>query len=163
MVAASALTACSDSEEREYAVPRSLCGAKVSADLLSPFLPPGSKISVTDTEPFEGTKRCNISVDDELAVVASREWWKQGERITKVALAHANMKLDKSENSGNYLYSGNGAIGRTEGCSDPAFKGQSMFTAIQVHASDLDDAKSMKGLIADYTESVKKSAECTDA
>ncbi|NUK10881.1 hypothetical protein HRW18_23420 [Streptomyces lunaelactis] len=163
VVAAGALTACSDGKQREYAVPDSLCGAKVSADLLSPFLPPGSQVSVEDTTPFEGKRRCNVSVDGELAVVASREWWKKDERITKVAVAHKDMKLEKSETSGNYLYSGNGAVGRTEGCTDADFKGQSMFTAVEVYASGLDDAKSMKGLIADYTASVEKSTECTDA
>ncbi|WP_406274492.1 hypothetical protein OHT93_27940 [Streptomyces sp. NBC_00191] len=163
VVVASVLTGCSNGEEREYAVPTSLCGATVRADLLSPFLPPGAKVSVKDTTPVEGTKRCNVSVDGKLAVVASREWWEKDERITKVAFAHAHVELDSSESSGNYLYSGTGAVGRTEGCTDPAFKGQSMFTAIQVYASDLDDAKSMQSLIAEYTESVEKSAECTDA
>ncbi|MEU3920172.1 hypothetical protein [Streptomyces sp. NPDC029004] len=163
VVVASVLTSCSNGEEREYAVPTSLCGAKVQADLLSPFLPPGAKVSVKDSTPVDGTKRCNVSVDGKLAVVASREWWQKDERITKVAFAHAHVELDTSESSGNYLYSGTGAVGRTEGCTDPAFKGQSMFTAIQVYASDLDDAKSMKGLIAEYTASVEKSAECTDA
>lgn len=158
---ASALTSCSNGEEREYAVPTSLCGAKVRADLLSPFLPPGSKVSVKDTTPVEGTKRCNVSVDGKLAVVASREWWEKDESMTKVAFAHAHVELDSSESSENYLYSGTGAVGRTESCTDPAFEGQAMFTAIQVYASGRDDAKSMKGLIADYTESVEKSAECT--
>ncbi|RPK63242.1 hypothetical protein EES43_11965 [Streptomyces sp. ADI96-02] len=162
LAAATALAGCSaDAEEtRDYAVPAALCGAPVPAGLLTPFLPPGSKISLEDTAPVEGARRCNVSVDGELALVASRERWKQDEDLTKVAFAHAKLEVDESEGSGAYLYSGSGAVGRTKGCVDPAFPGQGLFTALQVYAPDRSDAKAMKGLITAYTRSVEKGGEC---
>ncbi|MEW2219135.1 hypothetical protein AB0939_07430 [Streptomyces sp. NPDC006990] len=53
--------------EREYRVPRSLCGTQVAPASVEPFLPGGKEISENDWTRTEkiGTSSCTLSVDGE--------------------------------------------------------------------------------------------------
>ncbi|NUK86301.1 hypothetical protein [Streptomyces lunaelactis] len=159
-----ALSACSNSksEERKYAVPDSLCGVSVKSDLLSPFLPPGEKISTQKESPSGGTTRCNILVDGKVAVIASRIWWGKGagDGVIDVAAVHAKVAPGQVSDDEKYLYSGTGSVGKTEGCADSTHPKQDLFTVIQVFASGRDDEAAMKRLIPAYTKAVEQSDEC---
>ncbi|MFC9647592.1 hypothetical protein [Streptomyces sp. NPDC056937] len=156
------LAACSTpkSEERKYAVPESLCGVTVESDLLSPFLPPGEKISTQKESPNGGTTQCNIIVDGKIAVIASRIWWARGGGVSDVAAVHAKVDPGQVTDDNMYLYSGTGAVGRTEDCTDSTHPDQNLFTVIQVFTSNRDDKSSMKSLIPAYTKAVEQSDEC---
>ncbi|MDN3297428.1 hypothetical protein QWM81_25980 [Streptomyces ficellus] len=161
-VATGILTGCSQEqggEAREYTVPSSLCGVPVAADLLSPFLPPGSAVSANEEDPVGGVKRCEITVDDEPAVTASMEWREKNERLSEVALDHERVDLTKYESSGTYLYSATGAVGRVDGCRNPKFTGD-MFTVVETHGAEYKDKEAMRKLIVAYTGSVQKGDEC---
>ncbi|MGW2510629.1 hypothetical protein ACWC0A_14560 [Streptomyces scopuliridis] len=158
------LAACSSSksEERKYAVPKSLCGIAVESEQLSLFLPPGEKISTQKTSPSGGTTRCTITVDGKVAVIASRIWWGKGNGVGVIDVAgvHAKVEPGQVTDDEKYFYSGTGAVGKTEGCADSAHPGQDLFTVIQVFASDRDDESGMKRLISNYNKAVEQSDEC---
>ncbi|MFD7290714.1 hypothetical protein [Streptomyces sp. NPDC059863] len=158
------LAACSNSksEERKYAVPNSLCGIAVDTEQLSPFLPSGENISTQKTSPSDGTTRCTITVDGEVAVIASRIWWGKGNGVgvIDVAGAHAKVEPGRVTDDEKYFYSATGAVGKTEDCADSGHPEQDLFTVIQVFASDRDDEAGMKSLVSEYTRAVEQSDEC---
>ncbi|MFF7205928.1 hypothetical protein [Streptomyces sp. NPDC008141] len=159
---ASGITACStasNGETKEYKVPSSLCGTPVSGELLSPFLPPGGSVSSkTDGAAAAGIKRCEITVDEKPALTATTEWREKGERPSDVALDHQRVDMTDHESTGTYLFSGTGAVGRVDGCKNPAFKGD-LFTVVETHV-DSDDKAAMKKLITAYTEATRNTDNC---
>ncbi len=154
------LLGCSKEEKREYTLPNSLCRTTVNPDLLSPFLPPGKKLSIHEVTPNGGTQRCNVSVDGKLALVASQVWWEEGGSVAAVASVHAQVDNGEITADEKLLYSGTGAVGKAEGCTDASHPSQALFTVLQVFASGRDDASSMKQLATDYTKQVKVSKNC---
>ncbi|MFF8025201.1 hypothetical protein ACFZDJ_29765 [Streptomyces sp. NPDC007896] len=155
-----ALSGCSTEEVREYALPKSLCGVTVKSDLLSPFLPAGKKISTQQESPNGGTERCKISIDGKVAMIAGQLWWEKGGTVMDVAAVHAQVTPGTVTDDKRYLYSGTGAVGKAEGCSDSTHPDQYLFTVIQVFAPDLDDAATMKRLIVDYTKQIQEKYKC---
>lgn len=160
VVLGTALSGCSQEEKREYALPESLCGAPVQPELLDSLLPPGKKVSARTQTPNGGTRRCSVTVDDKVALVAGQIWWDKDEGVSDVAAAHAKVSPGTVTGSGKYLYSGTGAVGRTEGCETSEHPGQALFATLQLYASGRSDKAAMKSLIADYTTSVEKSGAC---
>ncbi|MFF3207300.1 hypothetical protein [Streptomyces sp. NPDC002962] len=161
LTAGTALSGCSSSEERDYALPRSLCGVSVDPDLLAPFLPPGEEVSTRQTTPNDGTKRCNVSVDGELALVAGRLWWEKTGSVVDVAAVHAQVNKGKVITGEEFLHSGTGAVGKVDGCTDTAHPDQALFTVVQVFASGRESSSTMKRLITEYTGQVQKGSDCT--
>ncbi|MFH0172896.1 hypothetical protein [Streptomyces cacaoi] len=153
------LAGCSsDGQEREYAVPGTLCGTAVETDALSPFLPAGREITVKDRS-YSGSKGCEVIVDDKLIMTTTQMWTDEG---TTTALFAAQQSLDtpdKSTEDGRFVYSGFEAFGKTRGCVDTKYK-QELYTVIQAEGSKHRDAEAMKRLILSFTGSVEKSAEC---
>ncbi|MFF1445459.1 hypothetical protein [Streptomyces sp. NPDC058295] len=133
----------------------------VHPDLLAPFLPPGDKVSTRQTTPNGGTQRCNVSVDDELALVAGRLWWAKTGSVVDVAAVHAQVNKGDVTTGDEFLYSGTGAVGKVEGCTDSAHPDQALFTVVQVFASDRESSSTMKRLITEYTGQVQKGSDCT--
>lgn len=156
-----ALSGCSSGEEREYSLPQSLCGVSVDPDLLAPFLPPGEKVSTRQTTPNGGTQRCNVSVDGELALVAGRLWWEKTGSLVDVAAVHAQVNKGDVITGDEFLYSGTGAVGKVEGCTDSAHPDQALFTVLQVFASGRESSPTMKRLVTEYTGQVQKGSDCT--
>ncbi|MER6691181.1 hypothetical protein [Streptomyces minutiscleroticus] len=160
IVAGTALSACSKNETREYTPPKSLCNVSVEPDSLSPFLPGGKKISQQQESPNGGTERCKVSVDGKIAVIAGQVWWNSEGNVTEVASAHAKISPGQVTDDEQYFYSGTGAVGKAQGCTDKAHPDQSLFTALQVFAEDHDNKDAMKQLITEYTEQVRKDKKC---
>ncbi|MFF3661455.1 hypothetical protein [Streptomyces olivochromogenes] len=155
-----ALSGCSKDEVREYALPKSLCGVTVKSDLVSPFLPAGKKISTQQESPNGGTERCKISIDGKVAMIAGQLWWEKEGTVMDVAAVHAQVAPGTVTDDKRYLYSGTGAVGKAEGCSDSTHPDQHLFTVMQVFAPDLDDAATMKRLIVDYTKRIQEKNKC---
>ncbi|MFC8275060.1 hypothetical protein ACFUJR_21470 [Streptomyces sp. NPDC057271] len=65
-------TACTE-QEREYAVPDSLCGVPVTKDALAPLLPSGKELREQKDPPKATRDGCKLFVDDQL-VLFVRIW-----------------------------------------------------------------------------------------
>ncbi|MFF8833533.1 hypothetical protein [Streptomyces sp. NPDC015131] len=162
VAAVSVLSSCSGgtTEERKYAIPDALCGVAVEPSLLTPFLPPGEKVSTREESPSGGTQRCSVLVDGQVALTATRIWWREGDSVSDVAAVHAKVEPGEAVDGGKYLFSGTGAVGRTAGCADATHPEQALFTVLQVFAPDRDDEPAMKRLMPAYTKAVERSKDC---
>ncbi|MFF4093053.1 hypothetical protein ACFYYY_04180 [Streptomyces sp. NPDC001834] len=151
---------CSDEAEREYRVPNALCGTSVSTELLSPFLPPGKKVSEKSLTPADGIARCQVLVDGEIALVVSREWWSDKPNLTEIAQGQAYVELENFSDDGRYIHSERGAVGKAD-CARPVKPGNELFTVVQVPEPGRANADAVKALITGYTESMSSSDQCT--
>ncbi|MGW0792548.1 hypothetical protein ACWD04_31105 [Streptomyces sp. NPDC002911] len=158
-VLAPMVTGCGTAEEtRDYSVPETFCGARIDAKELTPFLPPGKKLSVKP-DVDSSAAWCDVSVDGKLAVRTIQTWW-QGERDTAYFLRSQTLdQVEKSADAGRYVYSDWQAFGKTEDCVDKKY-GQELYTGIQAYGSDHRDADAMKRLIVAFTKTVEESDEC---
>ncbi len=158
-VLAATVTGCgADEETRDYSVPGTLCGIQFDIKELTPFLPPGKKLSVKpDVSP--AATWCDVSVDGKLAVRTVQTWW-QGGRDTAYFLRSQTLeRVEKTADEGRYVYSGNQAFGKTKDCVDAKYK-QELYTGVQAYGSDHEDADAMKRLIVSFTEKVETSDAC---
>ncbi|MFJ4820598.1 hypothetical protein [Streptomyces sp. NPDC088801] len=154
------ITGCGGEEQqREYAVPSTLCGTVVDSDTLAPFLPSGHKITVKDKS-YSGARVCQVTVDNKLIFTANQIWLKEGGATAFVAARQSLDTPGRSAESGRFRYSEYEAFGKTRGCVDNEYK-QELYTIMQASGSKHRDAESMKRLIISYTKQVEKSAECT--
>lgn len=158
------LAGCSkggDEQEKNYATPDSLCGVTVESDLLSPFLPPGDRVSMKRSFPDGGTERCTVIVDkSKVALFADQEWLPERENLRLAAPSSVRGNPDQVAEGNKYLYAGAGATGRINGCADPTHPNQALFTTIQSFAPDREDSRSMGKLIKAYTKTVEQSKAC---
>ncbi|MFI9250401.1 hypothetical protein [Streptomyces sp. NPDC053069] len=65
-------TACSKGG-RDYAVPGDLCGVAVDSQLVSPLLPDGKKLTQRSSDAGATSRRCRVSVDDNLVLYISSD------------------------------------------------------------------------------------------
>ncbi len=156
----SLVVGCSGSDDqKEYDVPGALCGVPVDPDLVSPFLPSGKKIRVSETRPVPSRKICRLDVDSKWALMTNVEWWPEG--ASSATVASGNPQLDKAQlSSDGNLYSGTGAVVLVKGCKNSHHDEQLLFTSLRVHDPDLGDVSAMKKLAAAYTGAVGRSDEC---
>lgn len=155
------LVGCSaGSDEREYAAPEALCGVPVDTGVLSKLLPPGEKIDVQERNPTPHRKRCQVNVDGSVALVASQEWWEDGDGIDVVADAFPQVESAQLTDDSTSLHTGTGALKKVEACDKVGYSGYTLFTAIQVYARGVDDSVAVEKLIGDYTSGVEASATC---
>ncbi|MEU1316565.1 hypothetical protein [Streptomyces tibetensis] len=153
------LSGCGGAEsERDYAIPKDLCGVAVDPDELGPFLPSGKEITVRDKS-GGGTTVCEVVVGDELALRATQAWVKEGKTTAYFASSQTLTTPEESAEGHRFRYSGNEAFGKTKGCVDEQH-GQELYTAVQAQGSDHKDADAMKRLITAYTSEVEDSAKC---
>ncbi|MEV5551765.1 hypothetical protein AB0L35_37510 [Streptomyces sp. NPDC052309] len=149
----------SEKPERDYAVPDDLCGTPVSAKELTPFLPAGKQIKVSE-EDHAGTKICNVVVDGTLVLTATQAWVAQGKTTAYFLAGQTLEEIKHSADSGRFRFSGNESFGKTRNCTDRRYK-QELYVALQAQGSEHSDADAMKRLITSYTERVEESAACT--
>ncbi|MFC9915155.1 hypothetical protein [Streptomyces sp. NPDC127197] len=161
LVAGGLLVGCSGStEKKEYDIPKSLCGISVERDLISVFLPSGKEIDVQEKNPVPSRKRCQVNVDGKLVLIASQEWWPREKQISEVADAHPQLKSAELPEDGTYIYSSTGAMGQVKSCANQDHPEHTLYTAMQVYASDQAEDSAMKELIMAYTKAVENSDEC---
>ncbi|WP_158801302.1 hypothetical protein [Streptomyces sp. NRRL S-37] len=158
-VVAPTVTGCgADEETRDYSVPDTLCGIRVDAEELTPFLPPGKKLSA-EPEVNPASIWCDVSVDGKLAVRTVQKWWQGGHDTAYFLRSQTLERVEETADEGRYVYSGWQAFGKTENCVDEKYK-QDLYTGIQAYGSGHRDADAMKRLIVSFTEEVEKSDEC---
>ncbi|WP_432053822.1 hypothetical protein [Streptomyces sp. bgisy022] len=139
-------------------MPSTLCGVRVDAEELTPFLPPGEKLTVTPQVRPSSTW-CDLRVDGTLAVRTVQKWW-QGGRDTAYFLRSQTLEeVTESAEKGRFVYSGTQGFGKTKRCVDEKY-GQELYTGFQAYASDHEDAEAMKRLIVSFTERVERSDAC---
>ncbi|MFF8101965.1 hypothetical protein ACF07S_19830 [Streptomyces sp. NPDC016640] len=155
------LTGCSaDEKNRNYTIPRSLCGIKVVSDELTAFLPPGEKIKVRK-EIRSWITTCKVVVDDTLILTTTHEWLPKGRTTTYFASGQTLEDINFSAEGGRFRYSGNEGFGKTQKCVDEV-RGQELYAALQASGSKHMDSDAMKHLIISYTKEVEKSPDCTE-
>ncbi|MFD7701605.1 hypothetical protein [Streptomyces caelestis] len=160
-VLAPTVTGCgADEETRDYSVPDTLCGIRIDAEELTPFLPPGKKLSVKpDVDSSEAW--CNVSVDGKLIVRTIQTWWQDGRDTAYFLRGQTLEPVEETADDGRYVYSDWQAFGKTEDCVDEKYE-QELYTGIQAYGSDHRDADAMKRLIVSFTKEVEKSDECDE-
>lgn len=161
------LPACTSSDpERSWQVPEALCGKAVPPRLLEPVLPDhGTKISLTPKSGGVGIERCLVSVDGEVALSASTEWWGKGTSVLKVASSQAGVKLDEHVTEDQqFTFADKGAVGKVD-CPRPGVGSRKqngeLFATIFITDEGTPDEAAMKELIAAYAKAVTTSDECT--
>ncbi|NYV74308.1 hypothetical protein [Streptomyces sp. UH6] len=163
VVMATGLTACGGAE-REYAVPKSLCGIAVPADELAPFLPAGKEIEVKERDSDDELSwktGCLVLVDGKDVLATTVEWNEPDTRTGDFAGGVSLERPDHSTDDGHFLWSGREGFGRT-GCTAPD-DGDRLFTAVRAYGSEHEDADAMKRVIHAYTKAVEKSDLCRSA
>lgn len=154
------LSGCGDNEKREYAVPKKLCNMPVDTDALTPFFPPGKKLTM-HPKPGKTEERCEVKVDKRTVFRISENWWLGGKDTANYARGWALKVPEKSAADGRYLYSGREGFGKTDGCVDDSTK-EELYTAVEVIHSEHRDADAMKRVIINFTEAVQESAACDE-
>ncbi|MFJ9716345.1 hypothetical protein ACIRPQ_10450 [Streptomyces sp. NPDC101213] len=154
------ITGCGDEEQnRDYAIPHTLCGTAVDSDDLALFLPAGQKITVKDRS-YPGSKGCQVIVDGVLIVTTVQMWIEEGKTTAFVAARQSFDTPDRSADSGRFRYSGHEAFGKTRDCLDTKYR-QELYAVIQASGSKYRDPEAMKRLIVSFTKEVEESDECT--
>lgn len=153
------ISGCGKKQGRDYAVPEDLCGTRISADDLAPFLPDGHSLKVSGSSK-SGIDDCDVIVDDKLIMTATKVWEEGGKTTASLAFRLALHAPKNSAHDGRFWYSGNEAFGKTRGCIDTK-RGHELYTALQAQGSEHRDADAMKRLIVSYTQQVEKSADCS--
>ncbi|WP_158709765.1 hypothetical protein [Streptomyces sp. NRRL S-15] len=154
------LVSCSDGAERNYNVPTSLCGVSITAASLTPVLPAGEKVSQKSVSPADGVKRCQVSVDSKIVLVAGQEWWSDKPNLRQIAQGQAYVELEQFSDDGNYIYSGRGAVAKVK-CAEPMRPENELFTVIQVPEPGRADATAVKKIITAFTTALSSSDQCT--
>lgn len=155
------LVGCSaGATDREYVIPQALCGVPTDVDVLSKLLPSGNEVDVQERNPTPHRKRCQVNVDGSVALIASQEWWEDGDGIDVVADAFPQVESAQLTDDSTSLHTGTGALKKVEACDKVGYSGYTLFTAIQVYARGVDDSVAVEKLIGDYTSGVEASATC---
>lgn len=160
-----AASGCSQpKEERAFEVPDSLCGTKVSPELLSPVLPgSGKDIEVERSTPgMKGALSCKVVVDGTTVLTAGWSWMEKGKTPRSVAYDNPYLKIAEHEGGdGKYVYSSTGGVSRVT--CDPIVahrKGAyELFAKIFVSEGERS-APAMEKLITAYAETLSTSSEC---
>jgi hypothetical protein len=160
LTALAAIFGCSEGQERDYAVPRSLCGIPVEVADLAPFLPSGKSITFSASDK-SGIKRCKVVVDEKVVLSTLQVWLEEGRTTKYLASGLSFETVDHSADNGRFWYGGNEAYGKTRNCVDVKYK-QELYTGFQAGGSEHEDSDAMKRIILSYTREVERSAECTE-
>ncbi|MFG2593560.1 hypothetical protein [Streptomyces sp. NPDC048438] len=154
------LVSCSEGAEQKYNVPTSLCGTSMPAGLLSPVLPGGEEVLEKSESPADGVERCQVLVDNKIALVASQEWWNDRPNLTDIAQGQAYVELDNFSDDGRYIYSKRGAVGKVE-CAEPIRPGNELFAVVQVPEPGTANENAVKKIITEFTKALSSSKQCT--
>jgi hypothetical protein len=155
-----ALAGCTGARgDTEYAAPEDLCGIPVRQDALAQLLPPGKEIDVQEKNPVPSRTRCQVNVDGKVALMASQQWWEDGDSIVDVAKGIPQLKSAESRGDERYLQTGTGAVKQAE-CVSAEHAAHHLFVSVQVYGDGVDDAAAVKTTITSYAQAVEKSAAC---
>ncbi|MFE2988187.1 hypothetical protein [Streptomyces sp. NPDC059262] len=152
------LSACSSPDpKREYVLPNSLCGIKISGTALEPFLPPGKKINAQPTSAV-GINRCRLRVDGKIVFSSSIEQRDIDATARDVAMSAFGVNPnDTGTTNGRFVYSKTGAVGRVE-CPNSTVAEANLWVTARV--PDASSASGMRHFIEEYAAATAKSGAC---
>ncbi|CAL9416132.1 hypothetical protein [Streptomyces albus] len=162
VLCAAALSAgCGNDEEKEYAVPDSLCGVKVSARLLSPLLPPGKSVKLDrkDTLLNHGNIHCNVIVDGKTVFIATQTWRDRGNSALSMAMIQPEMEPEMLHGGWHFQYSAKGAAMRVD-CRTPKKPGRDLFAIPRIPGPQKPDVADVKAFTKNYAKGVAQSDQC---
>lgn len=155
---------CSEpAQEKEYEVPKALCGVEVPAAVLDPLLPAGEKVSER-SKTASGVKRCYVSVDEKVALSTSIEWYEADTPVAEIAEKTIGADPDdKVTTDKRYSYSGKGGAGLIR-CDDSSTIDKDvdgdLYTTVRVGDDDSADSAAVLKAIEAYTTAAPAAGEC---
>ncbi|MEU2183431.1 hypothetical protein [Streptomyces thermolilacinus] len=160
-----ALGACSQTQQqREYRIPDTLCGVKVSADHLTAVLPPGKKITQRTTS-APGIRRCYVDIDDNNVLATAMDWRAEGTSLLEYAAGVYGVDLDGQLTADKrYFFSPMGGVGFVH-CPTPSPRHREsdkigdLFSFVRTGGQAVGESE-MRALIIEYTEALTDSEAC---
>lgn len=122
--------------------------------------PRGEEVLEKSESPADGVERCQVLVDNKIALVASQEWWNDRPNLTDIAQGQAYVELDNFSDDGRYIYSKRGAVGKVE-CAEPIRPGNELFAVVQVPEPGTANENAVKKIITEFTKALSSSKQCT--
>ncbi|MFJ8747740.1 hypothetical protein ACIREO_00080 [Streptomyces sp. NPDC102441] len=117
-------------------------------------------MSEKSESPADGVERCQVLVDNKVALVASQEWWNDKPNLTEIAQGQAYVEPENFSKDGMYIYSKRGAVGKVE-CAKPIRPGNELFAVVQVPESGRANETAVKKIIAEFSTALSSSNKCT--
>ncbi len=151
---------CGADEKKEYAVPDSLCGVKVSARLLSPLLPPGKTVKQENKDPLldHGSIHCNVMVDGKTVFIASQTWQDRGDAMS-MAIVQPELEPETLNGSAYFQYSEKGAVKRVD-CRAPKKPDEDLYAIPRIPGPQKPDVADVKAFTKNYAKGVAQSDQC---
>ncbi|MFC4612287.1 hypothetical protein ACFO9E_31725 [Streptomyces maoxianensis] len=156
-----AAAGCSDAPEREYTVPKSLCGITVPEESLSPLLPPGKNVtSEEDTPVPDAITTCKLTVDGDQVLSVERERREAGASARDIAVNQVSVQQPKSAANRAIAYADWAAVSVIS-CREEGNAEEDISTVIKVLKPGKPDESAMKDLITEYTSALKTQDACS--
>ncbi|MFF9627152.1 hypothetical protein [Streptomyces griseosporeus] len=161
LLAAAAGGCSSGGPEREFAVPKALCGVSVPAEALARLLPAsGKQLSAERTDgSAQGTGLCEVSVDGDVVLIVSKERITVGRSAQSILNQRLHVLDQKSAEGGSVAYVDHAAVSLVK-CRGADVEEEDISTLIQTLKPGRKDEAAMKDLITGYTTSLKKQQPC---
>ncbi|MER6976381.1 hypothetical protein [Streptomyces carpinensis] len=160
-VVATAVGCSSGEPKRDFAVPKNLCGVSAPTEALSRLLPPsGKNLKVEHVgEPGAGSELCNVSVDDTMVLVVSRERIDTGDSAQHILVSRLHVSQQKAADNGSIAYTDHAAVSMIK-CRGAGVEVEDISTFVKVLKPARPNEAAMKRLITDYTSAYKKQQPC---
>ncbi|MFF3321131.1 hypothetical protein [Streptomyces sp. NPDC002889] len=146
-----AVAGCSDDPQREYAVPKALCGAAIPENALSSLLPPGKNLTAEEDTPVpDAITTCKLSVDGDQVLSVERERREAGASARDIAVKKISVRQPKSAANRTIAYADWAAV-PVISCRGEGNAEEGISTVIKVIEPGVPEESAMKDLITAYT------------
>ncbi|MGW2836855.1 hypothetical protein ACWCWD_03535 [Streptomyces sp. NPDC001493] len=149
-------------EEREYAVPSSLCGIPVDSDLLEPLLPPGKEIEQRTSDAGQGLRvTCSVRIDGQIMFETEGAWWEGDFTALKAGAYHRGRGGLYEAEGGKIAYWDLGAVVVVP-CKNARWKAGSYSVLVENvyrpgHKADVDG---LRAFVKSYAKAVAPRLPC---
>jgi len=160
-VAVAVAAGCSaDKPNREFTVPKALCGVSVPVDALSQLLPASGKKITTEAEgSTDDVLLCKVSVDDVRVLTLSRERIVAGDSARHILFTQLRITQPKFTEGTSIAYVDHAAVSLLK-CRGAGVEEEDISTLVKVLKPARPNESAMKSLISAYTATVKKQGPC---
>ncbi|MEU2058125.1 hypothetical protein [Streptomyces bungoensis] len=165
LIVATAAVGCSSHEsERQFTVPKALCGQSVPAGPLSDLLPAsGKRLAVRRTgDPDDGSALCEVTVDGDTVLDVSSERVDAGDSARNILRRRLSVQEQKSAEGGSIAYADHAAVSLIK-CRGGKAEEEDISTLIKVLKPARPDETAMKKLVQGFTASVQAQHPCMAA
>ncbi|MFF5564236.1 hypothetical protein ACFY7Z_04315 [Streptomyces sp. NPDC012623] len=150
-------------EEREYAVPKTLCDVPVDSSLLAPLLPPGKKVRVNIGHYSSGVpqENCEVLIDGEVWLTIYGRWEKAGVTALEATYRNRGRGLEHSSDNGKFVSWDRGAA-TVVACPSAKWKTEDFsIVASAVHRTEFEaNEKAIKEFLVSYSEAFAAKPSC---